>query len=197
MQKFLLACSKEGSKSISSKFSSANFLQSLTFKEEIFSVNLDFPFGSSDAVEVEEVLNGPSTSMKFIHKYSHTLAAITQTNTPTHLFNYMLLSFCVCAFPFYQHHIIQHLSIGPPLSPVSTSRHFNVTIHAQTGVAHWLICLCHAVAVTADILIWLPKMSANYLHTMHHNPFSTSLLFSLVQEHFCFCCIILFFQERQ
>lgn len=103
------------------------------------------------------------------YKYSHTLAAITQTHTPTHLFNCMLLSFCVCAFPFCQYHII------PPLSPVST---FNVTIHTQTGVTHWLICLCHAVAVTADILIWPPKMSANYLRTTHHHPPFSPLSYS-------------------
>lgn len=108
--------------------------------------------------------------MKFTYKYSHTLAAITQKHTPNHLVNYMLLSFCVCAFPFCQYHIIHHPSISPPLSPASTFHCFYVKIHAQIGVTHWLICLCHAVAVTADILIRLPKMSANYLHTMHHNP---------------------------
>lgn len=91
-------------------------------------------FGSSDAAETEEVLNGPSTSMNL--KCSH----IQETNTHTHTLSYPF-SQLSAPFPWYQHYISQHLSISPPLSPQClylSPLHCHNT-HTQTGAAGSLI----------------------------------------------------------
>lgn len=46
-------------------------------------------------------------------------------------------------------------------------------------LTRWLVRLCHAGTVTFDILARLPKMSANYLPTIHHFPSVTSQFYPL------------------
>lgn len=86
--------------------------------------------------------------------------------------------FCVCTFLLTT---VLHLttSFHQPSSEHTMPLPFSALLSQHTNwscrLTHWLICLCHAVSVTFDILTQLPKMSANYLHTMHHIPSFTSL----------------------
>lgn len=117
-------------------------------------------FDSLDAAEAEDVLNGPSTSMN------------NSLNEHTLLLFYLNVCF--------------YLSSATPLISApsyNTSFHFVVT---RTNWCYWLthffICLCHTVGLTFDILIQFPKMSANYLHTMH----KISISPFLVEQHFSY-----------
>lgn len=133
-------------------------------------------FVLSDAAEAEEVLIGPSTSMTL--KCSHIQEANTHTHTLDVYFNLSVSAPLISLLHFTSFH-------HPPLSPqclyLSPLHCHNTHTNWCCWLAHWLICLCHAVALTFDILMQLPKMSANYLHTMHHIPSFASLFHS--------CCL--------
>ena len=169
-------------------------VQSVSQSKRTFCGEPCFSFGSSDAAEAEEVLNGPSTSMNLIFTVN-----VHTDNAHTRYHSCPLFVFSVSApFPYCQRHILQHLSISLPLSsqrrylsPLRCHNTHRCThTHTQTGVSHRLTCLCHAAALTFDILTQLSKMSANYLHTMHHTPSFTS--FWLSEKHFTFCCLSVF-----
>ncbi|XP_018519651.1 BEN domain-containing protein 7 isoform X1 [Lates calcarifer] len=94
-----------------------------------------------DAAEAEEVLNGPSTSMK------HTQGQLTHIHYPTHLFS-CLLSLCVCTFPLTS---VLHLTTSfhqPPSEltaplPLFTllSQHTHSHTHTHTHKLMLLACL--------------------------------------------------------
>lgn len=118
-----------------------------------------------------------------VHKYEPHIFTFTvnvhtdNAHTRYPLAVYFCLS-CVCTFPLLSaphlttsfHQPPSKLTVSLPLT-TSLSQH----THTHAGVSHRLTCLCHAAALTFDILTQLPKMSANYLHTMHHTPSFTSL----------------------
>lgn len=102
----------------------------------------------------------------------------------------MFLSLCLYISP----HISAASFHQPP--SVFPTHHVSVIIHTQNGVAHWLICLCHTVAVTFDVLTQLPKMSTNYLLTVHHSPHLHLYPSSSVSVTFLSLYSIFVFKER-
>lgn len=101
-------------------------------------------FDSLDAAEAEEAVNGPSTSMDLILKFSHMQAANTHTQTRTSLPIYLVVYLCLFlsapAGPmsvynltpsFHQHPLWAH--------NVFTSHHFTTHTNWCCWLAHWLV----------------------------------------------------------
>lgn len=109
------------------------------------------------------------TSNRWISNLNvHTLRQHSQ-NTPTHIFCCPLSSFWVCTCPYIC--TSSNITASAPLRALSLRLTTSVSQHIHKPVLLIGSCLCHAVAVTFDILMQLPKMSANYLHTMQRHSF--------------------------
>ena len=107
-------------------------VQSVSQSKRTFCGEPCFSFGSSDAAEAEEVLNGPSTSMNLIFTVN-----VHTDNAHTRYHSCPLFVFSVSApFPYCQRHILQHLSISLPLSSqrryLSPLRCHNTHAHMHT-----------------------------------------------------------------